>query len=59
MVHKNIWNSRKGEVKYGKGQRKCRLTGEKGNGLIRKYGLNMSRQTFKEKAEEMGWKKYR
>jgi len=34
-----------------------RVTGEKGNGLIRKYGLNMSRQAFREKAEDMGWKK--
>jgi len=33
------------------------VTGEKGNGLIRKYGLNMSRQAFREKAEDMGWKK--
>jgi len=33
------------------------VTGEKGNGLIRKYGLNVSRQAFREKAEEMGWKK--
>lgn len=35
------------------------MTGEKGNGLIRKYGLNISRQAFKERAEEMGWKKVR
>jgi small subunit ribosomal protein S29e len=26
-------------------------------GLIRKYGLNMSRQTFAEKAADMGWVK--
>lgn len=28
-------------------------------GLIRKYGLNMSRQAFREKAEEIGFKKVR
>ncbi|CAI6342215.1 unnamed protein product [Periconia digitata] len=59
MAHENVWYARKGTVDYGKGQRRCRVTGEKGNGLIRKYGLNISRQAFKERAEEMGWKKYR
>lgn len=35
-----------------------RVTGEKKKaGLIRKYGLNMSRQAFREKAEEIGFKK--
>jgi len=59
MTHDNVWNSRKATTSYGKGQRSCRVTGEKGNGLIRKYGLNVSRQVFRERAEEMGWKKYR
>jgi small subunit ribosomal protein S29e len=44
---------------YGKGARQCRVTGRYGgHGLIRKYGLNMKRQVFREKAEIMGWKKY-
>ncbi|MEM3412165.1 MAG: 30S ribosomal protein S14 [archaeon] len=29
------------------------------DGLIRKYGLQICRQCFKEKAEELGFKKYR
>lgn len=35
-----------------------RVTGDKKKaGLIRKYGLNMSRQAFREKAEHIGFKK--
>lgn len=35
-----------------------RVTGDKKtSGLIRKYGLNMSRQAFREKAEDIGFKK--
>lgn len=35
-----------------------RVTGDKKKtGVIRKYGLNMSRQAFREKADAMGWKK--
>jgi ribosomal protein S14 len=30
---------------------------KKKSGLIRKYGLNMSRQAFREKAADMGWVK--
>ena len=44
---------------YGKGARPCRVTGRMGgHGLIRKYGINMKRQTFRERALEMGWMKY-
>ena len=44
---------------YGKGSRACVVTGrEGGNGLIRKYGLNMKRQVFRERAIDMGFKKY-
>jgi hypothetical protein len=32
---------------------------KKKSGLIRKYGLNMSRQAFREKAADMGWVKVR
>jgi ribosomal protein S14 len=32
---------------------------KKKSGLIRKYGLNMSRQAFREKATDMGWIKVR
>ncbi len=27
------------------------------HGIVRKYGLNMTRRDFREKAETMGWKK--
>ena len=44
---------------YGKGSRACRVTGRMGGmGLIRKYGINMKRQTFRERAIDMGWVKY-
>jgi len=44
---------------YGKGSRQCVVTGRKGgNGLIRKYGINMKRQAFRERAIDMGWVKY-
>eukprot|EP00815_Leptocylindrus_aporus_P007430 CAMPEP_0116069704 /NCGR_PEP_ID=MMETSP0322-20121206/12478_1 /TAXON_ID=163516 /ORGANISM="Leptocylindrus danicus var. apora, Strain B651" /LENGTH=62 /DNA_ID=CAMNT_0003557183 /DNA_START=158 /DNA_END=346 /DNA_ORIENTATION=- len=44
---------------YGKGSRTCRVTGRKGGmGLVRKYGINMKRQTFRERAIDMGWCKY-
>lgn len=29
------------------------------HGLVRKYGINMTRRDFREKAETMGWTKYR
>jgi small subunit ribosomal protein S29e len=44
---------------YGKGSRACRVTGREGGmGLIRKYGINMKRQVFRERAIDMGWMKY-
>jgi small subunit ribosomal protein S29e len=44
---------------YGKGSRACRVTGRPGGmGLIRKYGINMKRQVFRERAIDMGWTKY-
>lgn len=44
---------------YGKGSRACRVTGRLGGmGLIRKYGINMKRQVFRERAIEMGWEKH-
>lgn len=37
-----------------------RVNGDKKkSGLIRKYGLNMSRQAFREKAEDIGFHKVR
>jgi small subunit ribosomal protein S29e len=44
---------------YGKGSRQCRVTGRKGgNGLIRKYGIDMKRQSFRERALDIGFHKY-
>ncbi len=36
----------------------CRRCGRKGRGIIRKYGLMLCRQCFRELAPKMGWKKY-
>jgi ribosomal protein S14 len=46
------------ERDYGKGSRGCKRCGSK-NGLIRRYGLNICRQCFREVAEKIGFKKYR
>lgn len=44
---------------YGKGSRQCRVTGRMGGmGLVRKWGINMKRQTFRERALDMGFQKY-
>eukprot|EP00523_Entomoneis_sp_CCMP467_P000115 CAMPEP_0168754804 /NCGR_PEP_ID=MMETSP0724-20121128/19700_1 /TAXON_ID=265536 /ORGANISM="Amphiprora sp., Strain CCMP467" /LENGTH=62 /DNA_ID=CAMNT_0008803315 /DNA_START=522 /DNA_END=710 /DNA_ORIENTATION=- len=44
---------------YGKGSRACRVTGREGGmGLVRKYGINMKRQVFRERAKDMGFMKY-
>ncbi|AEF96447.1 30S ribosomal protein S14 [Methanotorris igneus] len=44
--------------KYGIGIRPCRRCGHVGPGLIRKYGLNLCRQCFREVAAKLGFKKY-
>jgi ribosomal protein S14 len=43
--------------KRGKGSRPCRRCGSYGP-IIRRYGLNMCRQCFRENAEALGFKKY-
>ncbi|KAL2151846.1 hypothetical protein VTH82DRAFT_5030 [Thermothelomyces myriococcoides] len=50
MAHESVWNSR--PRNYGKGSRAWA-------GLIRKYGLNICRQCFREKAADIGFVKYR
>merc|ERR1719476_901492 len=43
-----------------KGLRLSRMSGRRGGmALIRKYGILMKRQEFREKAEEIGFRKYR
>ncbi len=39
---------------YGKGSRQCRVCAHKA-GLIRKYGLNVCRQCFREKSTDIGF----
>eukprot|EP00277_Geminigera_cryophila_P011841 CAMPEP_0179445736 /NCGR_PEP_ID=MMETSP0799-20121207/29173_1 /TAXON_ID=46947 /ORGANISM="Geminigera cryophila, Strain CCMP2564" /LENGTH=68 /DNA_ID=CAMNT_0021234059 /DNA_START=271 /DNA_END=477 /DNA_ORIENTATION=+ len=68
MGFETVWFSRKGpkpsadgvkgKVISGKGTRECRCSGSQ-HGIIRKYGIMMTRRDFREKAETMGWKKYR
>ena len=54
MVSKQ--NTRKLVARYGKGSRACRVCGAK-QGLIRKYGMNMCRRCFRERANDIGFKK--
>lgn len=46
------------ERKFGKGSRVCRRCGSKGSTIIRRYGLNLCRQCFREAAENLGFRKY-
>lgn len=42
---------------HGKGQKECRFCGRHG-AHIKRYGLDICRQCFREKAEDLGFKKY-
>jgi len=42
--------------KFGKGSRPCRRCGSYGP-IIRRYGLNLCRQCFREVAPKLGFKK--
>ncbi|MBQ03900.1 30S ribosomal protein S14 [Candidatus Bathyarchaeota archaeon] len=44
--------------RYGKGSRSCTRCGTF-DGLIRRYGLNVCRQCFREIAVDLGFKKFR
>jgi len=46
------------ERRFGKGSRRCKRCGATGRALIRRYGLNLCRQCFREVAKELGFKKY-
>ncbi|CAI8058541.1 40S ribosomal protein S29 [Geodia barretti] len=54
MGHQNVWYSH--PRKYGPGSRQCRVCANR-HGLIRKYGLHMCRQCFRENAAEIGFLK--
>ncbi|KAL2160671.1 hypothetical protein VTH06DRAFT_1359 [Thermothelomyces fergusii] len=56
MAHESVWNSR--PRNFGKGSRACRVCSHRA-GLIRKYGLNICRQCFREKAADIGFVKVR
>jgi small subunit ribosomal protein S29e len=56
MGFENVWNSHPKE--YGKGGRTCRVCGN-GGGIIRKYGLNICRQCFRDYAKDIGFVKVR
>ena len=56
MTHDTVWNSR--PRKYGKGSRGCRVCDHQA-GLIRKYGLNLCRQCFRERSATIGFHKVR
>ncbi|KAF9700760.1 hypothetical protein EKO04_001753 [Ascochyta lentis] len=56
MSHESVWYSR--PRTYGKGSRECRVCTHPA-GLIRKYGLNICRQCFREKAADIGFVKVR
>ncbi|MBW2983692.1 30S ribosomal protein S14 [Candidatus Woesearchaeota archaeon] len=45
------------ERKFGRSSRKCRRCGRI-RGHIKKYGLNLCRQCFREIATKLGFKKY-
>ncbi|CAX64028.1 40S ribosomal protein S29, putative [Plasmodium reichenowi] len=44
--------------KYGQGSRQCRVCSNK-HAIIRKYNINICRQCFRERADIIGFKKYR
>ncbi|KID74475.1 40S ribosomal protein S29, partial [Metarhizium brunneum ARSEF 3297] len=54
MSHESVWYSRPRE--FGKGSRQCRVCAHQA-GLIRKYGLNLCRQCFRERAAQIGFQK--
>lgn len=43
---------------FGKGSRHCARCGTY-NGLVRRYGINLCRQCFREVAGNLGFKKFR
>ncbi|MCK4397631.1 MAG: 30S ribosomal protein S14 [Methanophagales archaeon] len=45
------------DKRFGRGANVCRRCGRK-RGLVRKYGIYLCRQCFREIAREIGFKKY-
>merc|ERR1719162_176319 len=60
VVQRNPFSTPVRGMPGSKGLRPSRCSGRLGgNGMIRKYGILMKRQEFREKAEEIGFVKYR
>ena len=57
-AEKFLKNNKPKDRKFGLGQKQCDICGKKGFGHISKYGLNYCRRCFREKAPELGFKKY-
>ncbi|KAH8079289.1 ribosomal protein S14 [Filobasidium floriforme] len=55
MAHSNVWFSH--PRNYGKGSRQCRVCAHQA-GLIRRYGLMICRQCFRERAAQIGFEKH-
>ncbi|EAK89726.1 ribosomal protein S29, partial [Cryptosporidium parvum Iowa II] len=56
MGYSKVYNSH--PKTYGQGSRCCRVCYNH-HGLIRKYSLNICRQCFRERAEAIGFHKYK
>jgi len=56
MGFETVWNSH--PKTCSKGARACRVCGN-GGGLVRKYGLNICRQCFRQYAKDIGFVKYK
>ncbi|KGG50584.1 hypothetical protein DI09_63p80 [Mitosporidium daphniae] len=54
MSHESVFHSR--PRTFGKGSRECRVCTNK-DGLIRKYGLNLCRQCFRQYSSDIGFMK--
>lgn len=57
ILTKYIKHNKPKERSCGKALRKCRRCGRNG-AFIKKYGLNLCRQCFREIAQDLGFKKY-
>ncbi|KAK6590598.1 type I fatty acid synthase [Cryptosporidium xiaoi] len=56
MGYSKVYNSH--PKTYGQGSRCCRVCYNR-HGLIRKYSLNICRQCFRERAEAIGFHKFK
>jgi small subunit ribosomal protein S29e len=57
MPAKALINAHPKQVSGSRGARFCRVSGSN-RSIIRKYGINMTRQSFRERAADIGFIKY-